>query len=126
VTIEIHEPEVEALINARLQSGGYATPEDVILAALRATSEAEDNARGADAAEAVWKQPSISCEMTYLVENAEALEKYPGEWLLIRGRELLAHSRDFAVVEAAIRENGIACPFTYYVPLPEESNAAFI
>jgi Arc/MetJ-type ribon-helix-helix transcriptional regulator len=35
MTIEITKPEVEALIQQRIQSGGFATAEDVILQALR-------------------------------------------------------------------------------------------
>jgi Arc/MetJ-type ribon-helix-helix transcriptional regulator len=39
MTIEITKPEVEALINRRLKSGGYKDAEDVIAQALRATPE---------------------------------------------------------------------------------------
>lgn len=35
MTIEITRPELEALIQQRLQSGSFTGPEDVILAALR-------------------------------------------------------------------------------------------
>ena len=35
MTIEITKPEVEALIQQRLQSGAFSDPEDVILHALR-------------------------------------------------------------------------------------------
>ncbi|MGO9271316.1 MAG: hypothetical protein ACLQOO_13840 [Terriglobia bacterium] len=35
MTIQINKPEVEALINQRLQSGAFKDPEDVILQALR-------------------------------------------------------------------------------------------
>jgi hypothetical protein len=37
MNIEITRPEVEALIQQRLQTGGYATAEDVIFDALRAS-----------------------------------------------------------------------------------------
>jgi hypothetical protein len=37
MTIQITKPEVEALINQRLQSGGYKDAEDVILQALRSS-----------------------------------------------------------------------------------------
>jgi hypothetical protein len=39
MTIEIHQPEIEALIQQRLQSGAFHDAEDVLLHALR-TSEA--------------------------------------------------------------------------------------
>jgi hypothetical protein len=37
MTIEIHQPELEALIADGMQSGGYATVEDYLLHALRGT-----------------------------------------------------------------------------------------
>lgn len=37
MTIEITKPEVEALINERLQSGAFRDAEDVVLQALRAS-----------------------------------------------------------------------------------------
>jgi Arc/MetJ-type ribon-helix-helix transcriptional regulator len=37
MTIEISEPEVEALILQRMESGAFSSPEDVILHALRAS-----------------------------------------------------------------------------------------
>ena len=51
MTIQITRPEVEALINQRLQSGAYKDAEDVVLQALRAsgtpTAEFEDERRDA-------------------------------------------------------------------------------
>lgn len=38
MTIQINKPEVEALINQRLQSGGFKDAEDVILHALQSSS----------------------------------------------------------------------------------------
>jgi len=63
-----------------------------------------------------------SVELDWLEENAEELGRHQGEWLLIQGRELLAHSRDFADIRIAIRERKIDCPFVYYVPTDEESH----
>ena len=71
-------------------------------------------------------QNAESPEMAWLVQNARELGQYKGEWLLIRGEELLAHSRDFAVVRGAIRERQIGSPFVYYVPTDEESNSVTI
>lgn len=63
-----------------------------------------------------------SAEMTWLVQNAEELGQHKGEWLLIRGRQLLVHSPDFAVVRAVVRDQQIHSPFVYYVPTEDESN----
>jgi len=67
-----------------------------------------------------------SAEMRWLVRNARELGQHKGEWLLIQGERLLVHSRDFAVVRAALRERQIAAPFVYYVPTDEESNSVTI
>jgi len=65
-------------------------------------------------------------ELDWLEENAAELGRYPGEWLLIQGRELLVHNRDFSVVRAAVREHKICSPFVFYVPTAEESNSVTI
>jgi len=65
-------------------------------------------------------------ELDWLEENAQELGRYPGEWLLIRERRLLLHSRDFADLRAAIRERQIDSPFVYYVPTEEEANSITI
>jgi hypothetical protein len=38
MTIEIHQPELEALIHERMQSGAFASVEDVLLQALRGSA----------------------------------------------------------------------------------------
>jgi Family of unknown function (DUF5678) len=67
-----------------------------------------------------------SPEMAWLEENARELAQHPGEWLLIQGRKLLAHSREFADVRRVIQKRRISSPFVYYVPTDEESNAVTI
>lgn len=63
-----------------------------------------------------------SVEMRWLVENSRALEDYRGEWLLIVGRELVAHSASFQDIRRAIADRVIDSPFVYYVPTEQESN----
>ncbi|MFN7921595.1 MAG: hypothetical protein U0Q16_15955 [Bryobacteraceae bacterium] len=41
MTIQITQPEVEALIQQRMQSGAFATPEEVVLDALRSSKVAQ-------------------------------------------------------------------------------------
>lgn len=65
-------------------------------------------------------------ELDWLEENAQELGRYPGEWLLIRERRLLLHSRNFADLRAVIREQRIDVPFVYYVPTDEEANSITI
>lgn len=65
---------------------------------------------------------SESGELEWLETNANELERYSGEWLLIERGELLEHSQDFSVIRARIQERRIASPFVYYVPTNDESN----
>ena len=51
MTIEIHSPEAEAIIRQRMSSGGFRTPEDVVIQALTSsieqTSEPKSSRRAA-------------------------------------------------------------------------------
>lgn len=67
--------------------------------------------------------PTIeSDEMRWLSENSHELTAYRGEWLLIQGRELVAHSADFRNIRVRISEQNIRSPFIYYVPTVEEAD----
>jgi hypothetical protein len=55
MTIQITKPEVEALINQRLQSGAFRDAEDVILQALQAAGPAR-RADGIDSSSPVFEQ----------------------------------------------------------------------
>lgn len=61
-------------------------------------------------------------EFRYLVEHCAELEQYRGEWLLLQGYGLAAHSADFSEIKAMIARRDIQSPFTYYVPKEDESN----
>jgi hypothetical protein len=50
MTIQITRPEVEALINQRLQSGAFKDAEDVILQALQSSPPQAPTAQQSDAA----------------------------------------------------------------------------
>lgn len=70
----------------------------------------------------IQARPHESPEMRWLVGNAKALERYRGEWLLIQGNDLVAHSNDFNLIRETITDRNIRAPFVYYVPTEEESN----
>jgi Family of unknown function (DUF5678) len=94
---------------------------------MPANSGAAQHARrGENPAVAATIAAPESTEMGWLVRNARELSQHRGEWLLIRGTQLLAHSRDFAAVRAEIRDRQIASPFVYYVPTDDESNSVTI
>ena len=59
VNIEITRPEVEALIQRRLQNGGFKDPQDVILHALRAS---ESHPTTADLLAALRSSPAQDAE----------------------------------------------------------------
>ena len=62
MTIEITSPEVEALIQQRMQAGAFKNPEDLIRAALR--SHQQDPRTGADliAAMQACPHPEVDIE----------------------------------------------------------------
>ena len=58
MTIEIHRPELEALIIERMQRGGFEDIEDVIMQALKsAPFPAQDAGTGADLVAAMRASP---------------------------------------------------------------------
>lgn len=83
---------------------------------LRSTNQ------GPFAAESDSASSYESKEMRWLAKNSRAFESYRGEWLLILGDTLLAHTRDFRVLQHEIVARNITSPFIYYVPTEEESN----
>ena len=70
MTIEIHRPELEALIMQRMKSGGFHNVEDVLMQALKTSPSAEDQAgkprekrTGADLIAAVQASPYREIEI---------------------------------------------------------------
>jgi hypothetical protein len=61
MTIEIHRPELEALIMQRMKSGGFDNVEDTLLEALKTLPPAEEPSRekrtGADLVAALQASP---------------------------------------------------------------------
>ena len=70
MTIEIHRPELEALIMQRMKSGGFHDVEDVLMQALKAsppaagrTDRSRDTRTGADLIAAVQASPYREIEI---------------------------------------------------------------
>jgi hypothetical protein len=63
VTIEVHQPELEALIRERMESGRFTSVEDALLDALKPASPPEGESRertqltGADLLAAMQRSP---------------------------------------------------------------------
>ena len=70
MTIEIHRPELEALIMQRMKSGGFHNVEDVLMQALKSSPPTEDqtgnlgeNRTGADLIAAIQASPYREMEI---------------------------------------------------------------
>jgi len=61
-----------------------------------------------------------STELTTLDKRFEEFSVFSGEWLLLKGNQLLAHSRDYAAIQAEINKRGLEDCFVHYVPTPAE------
>jgi hypothetical protein len=60
---------------------------------------------------------NVSDEMGWLTENISVIERdFRGQWLLIVGRELAAHDREFGAIRRIAIERGLEKPFLYFVP----------
>jgi hypothetical protein len=66
--------------------------------------------------------PQKDAELNWLRQHSEETAAYAGQWLLISGANLIAHSQNFAEIRNAIAANGIVSPFVYYVPTEAESS----
>lgn len=62
-----------------------------------------------------------SPEFRFLVEHCAELEQHRGEWLLLDGYGLAAHSADFEQIKSVIAKRKIRSPFIHYVPVEDES-----
>jgi len=60
---------------------------------------------------------NVSDEMAWLTENISVIERdFRGQWLLIVGRELAAHDREFGTIRRIAIARGLEKPFVYFVP----------
>lgn len=61
-----------------------------------------------------------SQELDTLEERIEEFSAFSGEWLLLQGDQLLAHSRDYRDINAEIQKRGLTDCLVHYVPTPAE------
>jgi len=59
-------------------------------------------------------------ENEWLNEHPEKLRPHAGEYVVVEGRRIVAHSRDAAVAIQTAKRRGIASPYIFFVepPLP--------
>jgi hypothetical protein len=65
-------------------------------------------------------------EREWLRTNLPKLRHLAGKWVAVEGTEIVAEGDDAASVAAVARERGIASPFLYRIPLPEDSGRASV
>ena len=70
--------------------------------------------------------PSGSKELDTLEERFEEFSSLAGEWLLLEGDQLLAHSRDYRDIHAEIEKRGLKDCLVHYVPTPAERDFILI
>jgi hypothetical protein len=63
-----------------------------------------------------------NAELNWLRKHSAETAEYVGQWLLISGDTLVAHSQNFAEIKNAIATEKISSPFVYYVPTEAESS----
>jgi Family of unknown function (DUF5678) len=66
--------------------------------------------------------PVKNAELNWLHQHSAETAGYVGQWLLISGDTLVAHSQNFAEIKNAIATQNISSPFVYYVPTEAESS----
>jgi len=69
---------------------------------------------------------STSEEIETLEQRCDEFSKFAGEWLLLKGNQLLAHSRDYQDINAEIQKLYLKDCFVHYVPTPAERDFTLI
>ena len=69
---------------------------------------------------------SASEEIETLERRFDEFSKFAGEWLLLKGKQLLAHSRDYHDINAEIQKRHLKDCFVHYVPTSDESDFTLI
>ena len=69
---------------------------------------------------------SASEEIETLEQRCDEFSKFAGEWLLLKGNQLLAHSRDFKDINAEIQKRHLKDCFLHYVPTSVERDFTLI
>ncbi|MBI4471269.1 MAG: hypothetical protein HY646_01280 [Acidobacteria bacterium] len=70
--------------------------------------------------------PQGSQELDILEKRFDEFSAFAGEWLLIKGDQLLAHSRDYHDINAEIQKRGLKDCLVHYVPTPSERDFILI
>jgi hypothetical protein len=69
---------------------------------------------------------STSEEIDTLEKRFEEFSEFAGEWLLLKGDQLLAHSHDYQDINAEIQKRHLKDCFVHYVPTSTERDFILI
>ena len=69
---------------------------------------------------------SASQEIDTLEQRVDEFSQFVGEWLLLKGDQLLAHSRDYQEINAEIQKRQLKDCFVHYVPTSAECDFILI
>ena len=69
---------------------------------------------------------STSEEIETLEQRWDEFSEFAGEWLLLKGDQLLAHSRDYQEINAKIQKLHLKDCFVHYVPTSTERDFILI
>ncbi len=69
---------------------------------------------------------SASEEIETMERRFDEFSKFAGEWLLLKGKQLLAHSRDYQDINAEIQKRHLKDCFVHYVPTSAERDFTLI
>jgi hypothetical protein len=67
-----------------------------------------------------------SKELDTLEKRFEEFSTFNGEWLLLKGDRLLAHSPDYRDINAEIQRRGLKDCLVHYVPTPADRDFILI
>jgi len=67
-----------------------------------------------------------SQELATLDKRFEEFSAFAGEWLLLKGDQLLAHSQNYHDINAEIQKRGLTDCFVDYVPTCDERDFILI
>jgi hypothetical protein len=67
-----------------------------------------------------------SIELDTLEKHFDEFSVFAGEWLLVKGEQLLAHARDYREIMDEIQKLGLTDCLVHYVPAVAERDFALI
>lgn len=74
---------------------------------------------GIGVAERAGAGASRDLELAWLGRQAHLSDRFGGQWIVVEGDRLVAHSFDYEIARAGAEARGIVRPFIIFIPRPE-------